>query len=174
MSGWGKYAVLALIVAVATHIVAIFATPTVLMDVAMQRLGAPSSHGDGWHLGERVTQNSRTIVRPAPDFAYSACVYDLSRGSYSIHVAPWRDYWSLSLYGANSDNFYVIDDREAHDGASIVLVRMGSAPPDHAQNVVFSATERGIAIIRRLAPTPDSYSDVRSITSADSCTGLGE
>ena len=170
MSGWGKYVVLALIVAVATHIVAIFATPTVLMNVALQRLGG--GHYNAWHLGERVTQASRTIVRPAPDFAYSACPYDLSNGPVRIHVTPWSDYWSLSLYANNSDNFYVLDDREAQNGADVLVIRAGSAPPDHeTATIVPSPSERGIALIRRLAPTPDTYAAAAQVSHTDVCAG---
>ena len=60
MSGWGKYAVAALLAAVITHLVIIFATPNLLMDVAFKRLGSANA----WHLGQRVTQTSRAIVRP--------------------------------------------------------------------------------------------------------------
>lgn len=168
MSGWGKYIAVALLIAVVTHIVAIFAVPTVLMNVAIQRLGG--GHYNVWRLGERVTQASRTIVRPAPDFAYSACPYDLSNGPVRIHVAPWNDYWSLSLYGNNSDNYYVLDDREAHDGADILLMRAGSPPPDRpSATVVESPSPRGIALIRRLAPTPDTYAAAAQVSHGDIC-----
>jgi len=168
MSGWGKYIVAALLVAVVTHIVAIFAVPNVLMNVALQRLGG--GHFNAWRLGERVTAASRTIVRPSPDFAYSACPYDLANGPVRIHVAPWNDYWSLSLYANNSDNFYVLDDREARNGADILLIRAGSTPPDHpTAAVVQSASPRGIALIRRLAPTPDDYAGAARVAQIDIC-----
>jgi uncharacterized membrane protein len=166
MSGWGKYIVAALLVAVATHIVAIFAVPNLLMNVALQRLGSTNA----WHLGARVTQTSRAIVRPSPDFAYSACPYDLGNGPVRIHVTPWGDYWSLSLYANNSDNFYVLDDREAQNGADVLLIRAGSTPPDHeTATIVQSATQRGIALIRRLAPTPDGYAAAAQISHSDMC-----
>jgi len=168
MSGWGKYAIAALLAAVIAHFVVIFGTPTVLMNVALQRLGG--GHYNAWHLGERVTQTSRTIVRPSPDFAYSACPYDLSNGPVRIHVTPWSDYWSLSLYANNSDNFYVLDDREARDGADILLIRGGSPPPDHpTATVVESPSARGIALIRRLAPTPDAYAGAAHVAPNDIC-----
>ncbi|MBI3439019.1 MAG: DUF1254 domain-containing protein [Proteobacteria bacterium] len=170
MNGWGKYVVLALIVAVATHIVVIFGTPTVLMNVALQRLGG--GHYNAWHLGERVTQASRTIVRPAPDFAYSACPYDLSNGPVRIHVTPWTDYWSLSLYANNSDNFFVLDDREAQNGVEVLVMSAGAAPPDHeTATIVHSPSQRGIALIRRLAPTPDTYAAAAQVSHADVCSG---
>jgi uncharacterized membrane protein len=168
MSGWGKYVVVALLVAVIVHIAAIFAAPTALMNVALARLS--NGHYNVWRLGDRVTPASRTIVRPSPDFAYSACPYDLSRGPVRIHVAPWGDYWSLSLYANSSDNYFVIDDREARDGADVLLIRAGSAAPDHVSaTVVQSPSERGIALIRRLAPTPDAYAAVAQVAPGDVC-----
>jgi len=169
MSGWGKYVVAALLAAVVTHLVIIFATPNMLMDVAFKRLGSSNA----WHLGERVTQNSRAIVRPSPDFAYSACPYDLGNGPVRIHVTPWGDYWSLSLYAANSDNYYVLDDREALNGVDVLLIRSGSPPPEReTATIVQSPSQRGIALIRRLAPTPDAYAAAAQISHGDVCSDV--
>lgn len=168
MSGWGKYVIAALLAAIIVHFVVIFAVPNVLMDAASQKLS--HGHFNAWRLGERVTQNSRTIVRPSPDFAYSACVYDLSDGPVRIHVTPWSDYWSLSLYAGNSDNYYVLDDREAQNGADVLLIRAGSAAPDREPaTIVQSPTQRGIALIRRLAPTPDAYAAAAQVSHGDVC-----
>jgi uncharacterized membrane protein len=167
---WGKYVVGALIVAVIIHLAAVFAVPYALMNVAMQRIGAAGENA--WHMSERVTAASRQIVRPAPDFAYSACVFDLAEGPVIITATPWDDYWSLSLYGANSDNFFVIDDREAHSGAEITLVRRGAAHPEGASMVVESPSARGIALIRRLAPTPSTYDAAKAIAVEDVCASV--
>jgi uncharacterized membrane protein len=167
---WGKYILGALIVAVLVHFIAVFAVPYVLMNVAMKRIGAAGENA--WHMSERVTAASRQIVRPAPDFAYSACVFDLAQGPVIISATPWDDYWSLSLYGANSDNFFVIDDREAHSGAEITLVRRGAAHPEGASMVVESPSTRGIALIRRLAPTPSTYDAAKAIAAEDVCASV--
>ncbi|MBC7767845.1 MAG: DUF1254 domain-containing protein [Phycisphaerales bacterium] len=168
--GWGKYATVALLIAVIVHVVCIYAAPRVMMNVAIDRIGAGGSNV--WRLAERVTPASRQIVRPSPDFAYSACVFDLSEGPLTISAAPWSQYWSLSLYAANSDNFYVIDDREAHYGAGITLIRRGKARPDGAATVVESPSERGIALIRRLAPSPGTYSAAAEASRRDVCASL--
>lgn len=167
---WGKYALGALIIAVIVHLAAIFAVPRVLMNVAMDRLGAAGVNV--WHLSDRVTAASRWVVRPAPDFAYSACVFDLAEGPVVIAAAPWDDYWSLSLYAANSDNFFVIDDREARNGAEITLVRRGTAHPEGASMVTESPSTRGIALIRRLAPTPGTYDAAKAVASEDVCAAV--
>ncbi|MEZ5957735.1 MAG: DUF1254 domain-containing protein [Hyphomonadaceae bacterium] len=169
---WGKYVLGALIVAVIVHFAAVFAVPRVLMNVAIERLGAAGVNA--WHMSDRVTAASRQIVRPSPDFAYSACAFDLSQGPVTISAAAWRDYWSLSLYAANSDNFFVIDDREAHNGAEITLIQRGAAHPEGASLVAESPSTRGIALIRRLAPTPGTYDAARSVAAGDVCASVAQ
>lgn len=167
---WGKYVLGALIIGALVHFAVILATPRVLMDVAMERIGAAGVNA--WHVNDRVTATSRQIVRPSPDFSYSACVFDLTQGPIVITATPWDAYWSLSLYAANSDNFFVIDDREAHYGAEITLVRRGTAHPEGASMVVESPSERGIALIRRLAPTPAEYDAAKAVATEDVCAAV--
>lgn len=165
MRGAGKYILAALLIAAGAHFAFIYATPRVLMNVAIERLSEGGTNA--WRLAPRVTPQSRTIVRPSPDFAYSTCAYDLSRGPLLLRSAAWSQYWSLSLYAANSDNFFVIDDREARHGANIVLVR-GNAPDTDLQ-VVRSPSTRGIALIRRLAPTADAHRRAQDAAQSDVC-----
>lgn len=167
---WGQYVLGALIIAAIVHFAAIIAVPRVLMNVAMQRFG---EDGDNvWHLAERITVASQKIVRSSPDFAYSACVYDLSNGPVVIAAAPWDEYWSLSLYGDNTDNFFVIDDREAHHGAEITLIKRGTPHPDGASMIVESPSTRGIALMRRLAPTASTYSAAAAVAREDVCAAV--
>lgn len=168
--GWGKYVAGALLIAAVTHIAAVHAIPRVLMNVAIERLGAGGLNV--WQLADRVTEDSRQIVRPSPDFAYSACVYDLSDGPMLITATPWNSYWSLSLYSANSDNYYVIDDREARYGAEVTLVRRGARHPEGASTVVESPSTRGIALIRRLAPSPATYAAAADVARRDLCESI--
>ena len=167
---WGKYVLCGLIIAVIAHFVAIIAVPRVLMNAAMQRFGEGGENV--WHLADRVTVATQKIVRSSPDFAYSACVYDLSNGPVVISAAPWGEYWSLSLYGDNTDNFFVIDDREAHYGAEITLVKRGSPHPEGASMVVESPSVRGIALMRRLAPTASTYSAAAEVAAEDVCASV--
>lgn len=170
MNEIGKYVWTAIFVAIAVHLAAINFMPIGLMNVAYQRVGA--GHTNEWHVADRVTPLSRNIVRPSPDFAYSACAYDLSRGPVVISAAPWNAYWSLSLYAANSDNFFVIDDREARYGAEITLVRAGQPHPEGASQVVESPSGRGIALIRRLAPTLETYNGAIAAAREDVCASV--
>jgi uncharacterized membrane protein len=170
MTGAGKYIWGAILIAVLAHFAFIYATPRVLMHVALERLSGGAYNA--WRLADRVTPLSRQIVRPSPDFAYAACPYDLSEGPLVISAAPWDAYWSLSLYAANSDNFFVIDDREARYGVEITVVRRGRAHPEGASQVVESPSARGIALIRRLAPTLDSYNAAVQVAREDVCANV--
>lgn len=172
MSGWGKYVWAALGIAALSHFALISAVPHLLTGIAISRLSEPAGINQ-WMLSPRITEDSRTIVRPAPDFAYSVCVYDLSRGPVRIRVAPWGQYWSLSLYGANSDNFFVLNDRETRDGAGeLVIVRAGKASPEGSERVAQSPSARGVALIRRLAPTADTYEGAAEAARGDVCAAI--
>lgn len=172
MKGAGKYVWTAIVIAVLAHFAFIHAAPRVMMFVAIDRVSGKGARYNAWTVADRVTPLSRTIVRPSPDFAYSACAYDLSDGPIVITATPWDAYWSLSLYADNSDNFFVIDDREARAGAEITLIRRGRTPPENALRVIESPTTRGIALIRRLAPDLDSYNAAAQAARGDVCASL--
>lgn len=165
-----KYVLAALAIAIVVHLGIVFGTPRLLMHTAMERIG----HGrfNQWSLGERVTAASRTIVRPSPDFAYAACPYDLSQGPVMLHVAPWDQYWSLSIYADNSDNFYTLNDRETQGVADVALIQRGARPPETQAHVVESPSTRGIALIRRLAPTAEAYAAAAHASRDDICARL--
>ena len=167
MNGTAKFVWAGLAAALLAHVVFVHAVPRVMMGAAIERVGA--GRFNTWRVADRTTPLSRTIVRPSPDFAYAACPYDLAEGPVIISAAPWGDYWSLSLYAANSDNFFIIDDREARSGAEITLVRQGRAHPEGAPMVVESPSRRGIALIRRLAPSLESYNAATRVAREDVC-----
>ena len=87
-------------------------------------------------------------MRPSPDLAYSACVYDLSAGPIRVTAAAWDDYMSVSAFAANSDNFFVSNDREAPNGVDFTLIRAGDEKP--ADAVVVSSHCNGEIGLGRL------------------------
>jgi len=165
-----KFALAALVTAVVSHIAVVNAAPTMLMGAAMERIGAGATNA--WAHGARVTETSRGVVRPSPDLAYSACVYDLSRGPVRITAGAWDAYMSLSLYSADSDNYFVLSDREAPNGIDIVLVQHARDAPDDANQVVVSPSRRGVAIVRRLAPSPDRFAAADRARQNDVCARI--
>lgn len=163
---------LALAVAVVSHVAVIMAAPHVLMRGAMKRISRDDTGINMWRHAPRVSEESRRVVRPSPDLAYSACVYDLSSGPIRVTAAAWDDYMSVSAFAANSDNFFVINDRQAPQGVDFVLVLEGDEPPTDAARVVESPSTTGIILQRRIAPTEERFAAADAARKNDVCAPL--
>lgn len=157
---------------VAGHLAVVSAYPVVIMDAAMKRLTSTGAAVNAWGHGKPADGTSRKIVRPSPDLANSRCVFDLSTGPIRIRAAPGDDYVSVSLYAANSDNFFVVNDRNAPDGIDIILYEKGTPRPSGAALIVESPSRRGIALERRLAATPQMFERAAAARANDVCEPL--
>jgi uncharacterized membrane protein len=112
---WFYRALTLLATAVLVHLLAVWATPRAIMWVLMH---APSTRALNAYnqaaFTPPVDAASRSIVLPSPDLLYSICVFDVSKGPVRVSAHPQLpSYWSIALYGDNSDNFFVINDRTA-------------------------------------------------------------
>jgi uncharacterized membrane protein len=129
-------------------------TPVKLMEGAEKRLLSIRTTGPNtFHHGRAPTHKSRQIVMPSPDLVYSSCVYDLSAGDLIISgdLPPQGHYWSLSLYAHNTDNYFVLNDRElAARSFEVVLRREGGGASPSGVRTVASPTRTGIALIRMI------------------------
>jgi uncharacterized membrane protein len=167
-----KFCGLALAVAVVVHVAAVLAAPYLLMDVAMAKIiGHAGKHANEWIHAPRVSAQSRRVVRPSPDLAYSACIYDLADGPVHVTAAAWDDYMSVSVFAHNSDNIFVINDRQAPQGVDLVIVRKGQPHPAGAGLVVESPSRRGIVLQRRVAPTQERWDAANAARLHDVCAG---
>lgn len=158
--------------ALVAHFGVVLAAPYVLMNASMKRIGQDGARENVWVHPPRTTEASRTVVRPSPDLAYSACVYDLSNGPVRVTAAPWGDYMSVSVFAANSDNIFVVNDRQVPRGVDLVLVKAGSDAPSDASRVVISPSTRGIVLQRRLAPTAESWARAAQARRGDICQSI--
>jgi len=104
--------------------------------------------------GQRPTSRSRGVVRPSPDLFYSSCVYDLdaAHGAVHVHASDMpASYWSVSVFDANTDNFYVLNDRQAKGGVvDFLLIAPGTFADGTRLPVVSAPTRRGIVLFRTL------------------------
>lgn len=101
----------------------------------------------------RPSAASRTVVRPSPDQLYSACVFDLSDGPVVFEGnAPADSYWSLSFFAHNSDNFFVVNDRQLEDTSfRYVLVPEGTkAPAGVPENQIITSPSRTGIVLQRI------------------------
>lgn len=157
-----------LAVAVATHLAVVLAVPRVLTTIAANRISQNGALNNRWIYPPRATEASREIVRPSPDLAYAACVFDLRDGPVRITVTPGAAYTSLSLYAPNTDAT-VINARVPVD---LVIARPGQVVPDGPWDVHRTSDRWGIALQRRLASTDAAFGDADRLRRQDRCQPL--
>jgi uncharacterized membrane protein len=147
------------IVAVAVHLAAVWALPRVIMWRLMSTAPSTLPTESGVVLPPMTDHTQRRVVMPSPDLLYAICSYDLAARPLRLRADPkLPTYWSIALYAANSDNFFVLNDRQA--GARPVDLLLvgpgGSAPADGAEGsrVVSAPSARGLVLMRVLVPDP--------------------
>ena len=127
MKPWHRWLALGIAVAVLAHLLTVWALPRLIMREAMTRIGeetslqagaqareqgAPSA-ATGVYLPPPTDHTQRRIVMPSPDLLYATCALDLGAGPQRITAQVEHPrYWSVALYGGNSDNFFVVNDRK--------------------------------------------------------------
>lgn len=136
MRPWQRWLALGLAVAVLAHLLTVWALPRLIMREAMTRIGeetslkaraqaraqgAPSAV-TGVYLPPPTDHTQRRIVMPSPDLLYATCALDLGAGPQRITAQVEHPrYWSVALYGANSDNFFVVNDRKTTEPGQLDL-----------------------------------------------------
>lgn len=136
MKPWHRWLALGLAVAVLAHLLTVWALPRLIMREAMTRIGketalqaraqapergAPSA-ATGVYLPPPTDHTQRRIVMPSPDLLYATCALDLGAGPQRITAQVEHPrYWSVALYGGNSDNFFVVNDRKTTEPGRLDL-----------------------------------------------------
>jgi len=151
--GWWTWGLAVLGVALIVHAASVILLPRVIMAGAMRKITARAGVNHMIHQ-PRPTAAARGVVRPSPDLLYSACVYDLMAAGGAVRVRAVgmpASYWSVSAFDADTNNFYVINDRKAiGGGVDLVLTAKGASPPAGPSLAVVSPTRRGIILVRTL------------------------
>ena len=156
MRASAKAIIAVLAVTAVAHVAYIKATPYVVMRVAMARIAEQAGGINKPMSTLPPTHRSRSIVKPSPDLVYTSCVFDISAGPVLVSGTPSPDYWSVALYAANSDNFHVVNDRQAVASKVAFIIaddkRRPAIPAQHRLlPVVESPTDKGIVLFRYLA-----------------------
>lgn len=151
-----------LIVAALTHTLALWAIPQVIMGGAMRSLAAATG-GTNPGLPPMTDHTQRRIVMPSPDLLYGTCVWDVSQRPLLVRARlDGVPYASVALYGANSDNFLVLNGRQqGADGVSLWITgpstpgpTAGTPPPPAGVRVVRAPSDRGLLLMRVLVGDP--------------------
>lgn len=164
-----------LILAALFHVLTVMAFPTGVMFVSSLRSRDMGLRANTFYHAPRVTAGMRAVVRPSPDLLYSVCPYDVSEAPLRITAEVPHAYWSLSCFASNTDNFFVINDRQVTSNpVEIVLVGPGRWSCRQAGNarVVVAPTARGAVLIRMLIPDEAEVNDLIRIQKRASCHSL--
>jgi uncharacterized membrane protein len=140
-----------LLLAAAVHVISVAYLPGFIMGRTMAGAARLSGGVNRMYFSARPTAASRGVVRPSPDLLYAACVFDVSNGPVRVHGSGMpQTYWSVSLFDDDTDNFFVLNDRQAKDGSfdfTIVPLNTEKLPPG---KVVRARSLRGLVLLRVL------------------------
>ena len=155
----GRRLVLSLLAFAALAMSAHVATTWAIPYLAMVRLLLASRPAEltAPYLPPMTDAAQRRVVLPSPDLLYATCSVDLRKGPMRIRANPRTDqYWSIALYASNTDNYHVVNDRQAAGrGVDLVVVGPGSETTRPAglpagATVVQAPSSRGMLLMRVL------------------------
>ncbi len=167
--------------ATGAHFATLYLLPGHIMSTAR---GAMIERGLPLHTfvhSPRVTPETQTIVRPAPDLAYAICLIDVSAGPVRVEAPRWNGYGSLSVFDARTDNVVVASlDNQANPDAGPVrlLLRRKGRDHDYRMDVppegepVDLGSDEALVLIRRLAPTPEAFAAAEALMAQTLCSPL--
>ena len=171
---WLPPVILGLVLLLVAYHVTMVQTPRMLMLAAEHRV---ASHG-GWNTltaQPLATADSRAIVRPSPDLAYSSCPFDLSKGPVLVDIAAVpAPYWSLSVFDARTDVVFVRNNVQAGNNpirVALIGKSGGQAPPGYEPVPVKGS--RGIALLRILVDDRGHFPDIDTARQSSTCKALG-
>lgn len=168
---WGLPLLAGLVLAGVAYHVTLVQTPHLLMMLATHRIAGPAGYNT-LYQAPLATADSRAIVRPSPDLAYSSCPFDLSNGDpLLIDVAPMpAPYWSLSVFDERTDVVFVRNNISA-GGKPIrvaLIGRAGEGVPSGYEPVLVKGNS-GIALVRTLVADRAHFPQIDAARRASSC-----
>ncbi len=171
MKAWPYLLAATIILGGIIHISAVLIWPGFVMDRLVTGIDEQAGLGVIAHA-PRATSESRTVVRPSPDLIYSICAFDVSKAPLRISAPVPKDtYFSLSMFGDNSDNFFVVNDTQLlKDSVEVILVQnedqagaLGGAP------IVVAPSDRGVVLFRTLIQSEDRFEELDAIRQQATC-----
>jgi uncharacterized membrane protein len=176
---WAGWVTATLVVALAVHIASVRYLPRAIMHIALSHMGAVNTI----HHQRRPDAHTRGVVRPSPDLLYSACPFDLSKGGLLVTApVPPNTYWSVSVFDADTNNIFALNDRQARtDKVMLQIVRAGRPmaallgkknEPRFDDRDVISPTTRGIVLFRTLINNENNFAKIDAVRRRASCAPI--
>lgn len=121
-------------------------TRTILSAVTRGELGTHK-----WYHLPRLDGRERKVQRVSPDFLYSYCLFDLSKGKLVVSVGNWGHYQSLAVYDMDSVHHLSFPDPE---GKPIAFTLKTAGQEGEGTTIPI---ERGFVMRRRLFPEENDF-----------------
>ena len=155
---WGLGIVLG---AAVVHVAAVALLPRAIMRRVFAGFGTLAPPNQFVHP-PLATWESRTVVRPSPDLAYSSALFDVSEHPLHVIVPLSAPYTSLSGFADNTDNFFALNDQTAGaDPIDVVIVGPGTPRTGlEGRRVVESPSDRGVLLVRRVVANAEAFAGV--------------
>ena len=167
---WGA---LTLVLGAVLHFGAMVAIPHLMTN---RLLSSVFSTSGNWR-SEKVNQLFHASIRMAgtdkvpidnPDIATSFGFYDVSDHPVRIHceIPTTGNYWSLSLYGWNTDNYYVLNNKQVKGTkADLIIIRKGQEyTPLPGEIVVTSPGKKGIVLVRIIVRDRNNSGEIAAVS----------
>ncbi len=167
------WAVETLVLAAGVHYAAVLIYPRAMMSYVEGKILKRSGKNSLYH-GSPPTPKDRIVVAPSPDLIYSSGVFDVSEAPLRITAPQTGSYMSLSLYAANSDNFFALNDHQI-EGEGFDIVLAGPSAPDpgiKGARLVRAPSLTGIILIRYFAGEGTRGEEIASRQQQITCTPL--
>ena len=150
MRRWLTWVVTVAVWSIVIHVAAVWAVPRLIMSTVLDRATEAASGTNVFLHAPRATAQARTIVRPSPDLSYSICIADVSGGPVRISAPVSEPYTSVSVFAANSDNLFALNDRDT-SGQPIELTLAGlDQPAPEGAPIVRLPSNRAVILVRRV------------------------
>jgi uncharacterized membrane protein len=168
------WVIAALLGAVVVHALTIRLLPRAIMRVTMGMMKYENGPNHEVHQA-RVDATQRAVVRPSPDLLYSACAFDVSDGPVRVTAdVPPDTYWSVSMFSDQTDNFFVVSDRQATDGHVDLVLALPGTPVDLPPGArrVDTPSARGAILERTLVIDEGRFAELDAVRRRFTCAPL--
>lgn len=164
--------------ALVLHLLTIWLVPRAITTLFLRKVATQAGYN---HivLPPLPTDKSREVVKPSPDLLYAVCVFDLGGGPVRLSAKVPESYWSLALYGRNSDNFFRLNGRDAKSGTVEVILASEAAHPAirsrHPDAIIVTPPDAtGLVLTRSLVTGSGGLQKAAEARSQTQCEPLRE
>ena len=174
MRPWLRWTLLGIAGAALVHVATVRLLSRIVMGIATAGMARVAGFNAAVYP-PRADATSRAIVRPSPDLLYAGCAFDVRQHPLHIRAEVPRDtYWSLSMFAANTDNFFVLNDKGVggKKTARVIFTREGGYKDPQGGDVVQVPSDKGIIIFRLLVLDRENVAALRKIQQAAKCEPL--